>query len=114
MDFLFACRIQRRLEVTILQKQTQLESQAGGGKPVVNGFGGRMGKPLQDVVTGDIGVVVAENREHYIYITEVLPANWKKTERRSLQVSTCCSMWRAANCSADAACLIPHLPGLPL
>ena len=69
-----------------------MERQAGGNKPVVNGFGGRMGKPLQDVVTGDIGVVVAENREHYIYITEVLPAIWKKTGRRSLQVSTCCSM----------------------
>ena len=92
MVFLFACRIQRRLEVTILQKQSLMERQAGGDKPVVNGFGCRMGKPLQDVVTGDIGVVVAENREHYIYITEVLPANWEKTGRRSLQVGTCCSM----------------------
>ena len=39
---------------------------------MVNGFGGRMGKPLQNVGTGDIGVVVAENTEHYIYITEHL------------------------------------------
>ena len=74
MDFLFACRIQRRLEVTILQKQSQMERQAGGDKPVVNGYGCRMGKPLQDVVAGDIGVVVAEDREHYVYITKALPA----------------------------------------
>ena len=59
---------------------------------MANGFGGRMGKPLQDVVTGDIGVVVAEDREHYVYITKALPACWKKTDRRALQVSTCSSM----------------------
>ena len=57
---------------------------------MANGFGGRMGKPLQDVVTGDIGVVVAENREHYVYITKVLPVNYKKTGRHALKVSTCC------------------------
>ena len=91
-DFLFACRIQRRLEVTILQKQSLMERQAGGDKPVVNGYGCRMGKPLQDVVTGDIGVVVAEDREHYVYITKALPAFWKKTHRPALQVSTCSSM----------------------
>ena len=92
MDFLFACRIQRRLEVTILQKQSLMERQAGRDEPVVNDFGCRMGKPLQDVVTGDIGVVVAEDREHYVYITKVLPACWKKTGRQALQVSTCSSM----------------------
>ena len=69
-----------------------MERQAGGDKPVVNGYGCRMGKPLQDVVTGDIGVVVAEDREHYVYITKALPAFWKKTHRPALQVSTCCSM----------------------
>ena len=93
MDFLFACRIQRRLEVTILQKELLMARQAREGyKPVVSGYGCRMGKSLQDVVAGDIGVVVAEDREHYVYITKVLPACWKKTHRRALQVSTCSSM----------------------
>ena len=69
-----------------------MKRQAGGDKPVVNGFGCRMGKPLQDVVTGDIGVVVAEDREHYVYITKALPAFWKNTHRPALQVSTCSSM----------------------
>jgi hypothetical protein len=43
-----------------------------------------MGKALRDVVTGDIGVVVAEQSEHYVHITEVLSMYWKKTGRQAL------------------------------
>ena len=74
MVFLSACRIQRRLEVAILQKKDQKERQAEAGESlVVNGFGCRKGKALKYIAPGDIGVVVAEQSEHYVYIKEVMP-----------------------------------------
>ena len=83
----------RRLEVAILQKKDQKERQAQAGESlVVNGFGCRKGKALKDVAPCDIGVVVADMREHYVYITKVVPAFWKKTQRQTVQVGTCCNM----------------------
>ena len=58
----------------------------------MNGFGYRIGKALQDVTPGDIGVVVADMREQYVKITQVVPAFWKKTDRQTVQVGTCCNM----------------------
>jgi hypothetical protein len=85
------CRIQRRLEAAIAHKQVVKDRQARE-REVVNGFGCKKGKALQDVDPGDIGVVVADQSEHYVYITKILPVNWKKTNRIALEVSTCCSM----------------------
>ena len=87
----YLCRIQRRLEVAISQKKVVKERQARE-RQVANGFGCKIGKALQDVDAGDIGVVVADQSEHYIYITKALPAFWKKTLRPALEVGTCCSM----------------------
>ena len=87
----YLCRIQRRLEVAISQKQVLKERQARE-RQVANGFGCKIGKALQDVDAGDIGVVVADQSEHYVYITKKLPAYWKKTNRIALEVGTCCSM----------------------
>jgi hypothetical protein len=85
------CRIQRRLEAAIAHKRVVKDRQARE-REVVNGFGCKKGKALQDVDAGDIGVVVADHSEHYIYITKALPAFWKNTHRPALQVSTCSSM----------------------
>ena len=87
----YLCRIQRRLEVAISQKQVVKERQARE-RQVANGFGCKIGKALQDVDAGDIGVVVADQSEHYVYITKKLPVFWKKTNRIALEVGTCCSM----------------------
>jgi choline kinase len=87
----YLCRIQRRLEVAISQKKVVKERQARE-RQVANGFGCKIGKALQDVDAGDIGVVVADQSEHYVYITKKLPAYWKKTNRIALEVGTCCSM----------------------
>ena len=93
MVFLSACRIMRRLEVAIIQEQDQKERQARAGESlVVNGLGCRSEKALKDVAPGDISVVVADMREHYVYITKVVPAFWKKTQRQTVQVGTCCNM----------------------